>query len=478
MPEAPQPLGDAAVELAVEQGGQRHALDAPNSLGAGAMAHGRFVVPSLTPGPAVLHVHVEAPPFEPRDERIPIEVVAQRARIEGRHLISSSMSQYADDSDPQPGDRRIVVRARGRVLTGFVNELFVRVTGPNGEPWSGPITIDLVDGEFAERIGTPDAPVRVFEATTDRAGLAAFEGMLASEVVRLEVALRDALAPDTVLARRKLRLVSFAGAVAARADPPFVTPGAATEVEASGLSAKRPVFVDVFGPDGAWVGTFDPPYAGREPARELVPPDLGEGTYQLEAYHFTTQPGESTAVVRVQVAPGDDLAPLVARAKLDLDTTRVEKGFDRDLERAWLDRIGSLALDAEEDARLRRFVIGTLPPRVFGPPIVHMTRDRDRAAMEAAKRTWTIGLRIYMLGGGGLFLLAMTWLMLRAHAQGAATTLAELRELNEEADAERLAGHVRAARRAALWRGLGVVAVMAGGIILTVVLLENLLWQV
>ena len=72
----------------------------------------------------------------------------------------------------------------------------------------------------------------------------------------------------------------------------------------------------------------------------------------------------------------------------------------------------------------------------------------------------------------------MTWLMIRSHGQGAGTTLKELAELNEGADQQALADAVRKAQRAALVRGLGVVAVMAGGIILTVILLENLLWEV
>jgi hypothetical protein len=470
-------VGEVTATLRAEQGGTEVALGTLTPVGKG-MAQGTLSLPALAEGPATLRATIAAAGAPPFEESMPVAVVAARAPSPGQAVISTSMSQYADDSEPQPGDRRIVVRARGRILSGFDNEFFVRVTSDTGQPWRGPITVDLVDGEFDAKVGRPDAPARVFEGETDRAGLATMHGPLASEVVRFEVALRDPLAADRILAQRRLRLVSFAGAVSAQADPPTVAPGEVTAVTAGGLSAKRPVFVDIFGPDGAWVGTFEPPISGREKPREIVLPDVGRGIYQLEAYHFTNQPGESTAVVAVLSEPGPSLQPMVERCKQDLTAARLEKEFDPQLERAWLDRLDSLALDAEEDARLRRFLLGTLPPRVHGPPTLLSTRDRDRTAMADSKRRWTIGLRIYMLGGGGLFLLAMTWVMVRSHGAGAATTLRELAEFNEGADQESLATHVRRAQRAALLRGLGVVAVMAGGIILTVVLLENLLWEV
>ncbi len=476
VPETGAQVGEVTARLSVEQGGRTHDLGTLTPTGDG-MAQGTFAVPALAEGDATLHAQIEAVGAPPFSESLTVQVVPTRETKLGEPVISTSMSQYADDSDPQPGDRRIVVRPRGRVLSGFDNELFVRVTSGDGQPWQGPITVDLVDGELAQKVGRPDAPVRIFEGETDRSGLASFSGMLSSEVVRVEVALRDAIAPDQVLAQRRVRLVSFAGAVAARAEPPTVRPGTATKVFASGLSAKRPVFVDVFSPAGAWVGTFEPPVLGREPERELVLPDLGPGIYQLEAYHFTNRPGESTALVRIASSDADGLRTLVARQKDDLSVTRLEKEWDAELERKWLDRLPDLALDGVEDTRLRAFLLGTLPPRVHGPPVALMTRDRDRTAMAEAKRKWTIGLRIYMLGGGGIFLFAMTWLMIRAHGQGAETTLKELSELNEGVDQQALTEAVRKARRAALLRGLGVVAVMAGGIILTVVLLENLLWE-
>src|SRR5690606_12220304 len=147
-PEAPQKVGPARVRAVVEQAGQRHELQAPSPVEPGGMAQGRIEVPSLTLGPATLELEEEAAPFPPRVERVPIEVVEARQAVEARHVVSSSMSQYADDSDAQPDPLKIDVRPMGRVLAGFDNELLVRVTDAKGTPWSGPLAVRLVDGEL------------------------------------------------------------------------------------------------------------------------------------------------------------------------------------------------------------------------------------------------------------------------------------------------------------------------------------------
>src|SRR5688572_5717945 len=137
--EVAQQPGPTRVEVAVEQGGQRHALASPSPVEPGGMAQGRVEVPSLTPGSATLHVHVEAPPFPPHDEAIAIEVVSAREPVAAQLVVSSSMSQHVDDSEPQPATLKIDVRPFGRVTAGFDNELLVRVTDASGRPWSGPV---------------------------------------------------------------------------------------------------------------------------------------------------------------------------------------------------------------------------------------------------------------------------------------------------------------------------------------------------
>ena len=83
-------------------------------------------------------------------------------------------------------------------------------------------------------------------------------------------------------------------------------------------------------------------------------------------------------------------------------------------------------------------------------------------------------MRIYLLGGGALYLLALSVALYRGQRRLAATTLAQMVEGGEDLDDEtRL--HLEAARRAVLLRGLGVVAVMAVALVLTLYMLENLL---
>ncbi len=481
-PESPQQLGELQVDVAVEQGGQRHALPSPSpSKQLGGLAQGRLTVPSLTPGAATLHLHLEMSPFPPRDERIPIEVVAEREPVAGTHVVSTSMSQHADDSDEQPESVKIDVRPVGRVLAGFDNLLLVRVTDARGVPWSGPAAVRLVDGEMNGKRGDPDAPALLWQGSLDAAGLARVDGMLASEVLRLRVEL---LADDLqrVLHQRMIRLVSFAGAVQLLAVPRQIVPGSALEVAAAGLSAKRPVFVDAYGPDGAWADTFDPPIQGLEPPREWMLPAATVGLWQLEAYHFTNAPGESTAVGRVVVTamPAGDPSSLRALVELQqqrLSLPRSDRTWDEARERAYLDALLGRSLSPAALAQARRWLIGTLPIQVHGPPTLLRSRERDLSAMAEKKRRWTFGLRVFLLGGGGLFLLLMGILMRASHARDAEATLAELRGITDGQEQAELEQHVAQARRGAMFNGLLALTMMAGALLAVALLLEKLVWE-
>ncbi len=410
---------------------------------------------------------------------IPIEVVTERARSPGRHVVSGSLSQYADDSDEQPEGIAIDVRPFSRVLAGFENELLLRVVDRKGKPWSGSAAVLLLDGEFREQRGSASEPPTVWEGQTNEAGLAAIRGLLSSEIIRLRVELKGA--DGAVTHTRKIRLVSFAGAVQLDAAPLAVVPGAALEIKAGGLSGTRPVFVDMFGPDGAWVDTFTPPVQGREPGREWTTP-AHAGLLQIEAYHFTNEPGESTAVVRVMAQPGDpsqvaSLATAIERQRGALPLPRNDRTWDEDRERGYLSWLGRASLSPSAVALARRWVLGTLPIEVRGPPTILRSRERDLTAMTELKRRWVLGLRILMLGGGALFLAAMTVLMIRSHNRDATATLEELQCLNEGVERERIEAHVQQARRAALGRGLLVVFSMAVGLCSAMLLLENLVWD-
>jgi len=339
----------------------------------------------------------------------------------------------------------------------------------------------LVDGELGDARGDADDPPLLWEGRTDQAGLASMHGVLSSEVLRVRVGLLSEDESPRVLHERTIRLVSFAGAVHAEVEPSVVLPGEAVEVLALGLSTRRPVFVDVFGADGAWIDTFDPPMRGAEP-RPWTPPGSGPSLVQLEAYHFTNAPGESTAVARVLVdshalTDPASLALLITRQRQTLELSRSDRTWDETRERAYLDALAGRALPPAATRSARRWLLGTLPLQVHGPPLLLHTRERDLQDLLAYKKSWALGLRIFLLVGGGLFLLAMTMLMARSHAHDAEATLRELEELAEGEERELVARQVRQARRAAFLRGLVMIAMMAGGVAFAMVVLESFVWE-
>jgi len=73
-------------------------------------------------------------------------------------------------------------------------------------------------------------------------------------------------------------------------------------------------------------------------------------------------------------------------------------------------------------------------------------------------------------------LVLMTLTMMRAHARGAASTLEALARIDDEGERDDAKAEVGRAKRAALLRGLGVIAVMALALIGVTILLESLLW--
>jgi hypothetical protein len=477
--ERPGPITAARGRAWVAQGERSHPLGELESAAGTGVVQATFRVPELEVGPAELHLELEADEVEPMHEVLPISIVERRERRVPVPMIAGSTLQHGDDTDPQPDDVRIVVRPFGRILAGFDNTMMVRVTDPEGRPHQGRIEIVLESGEFMQARGG----TILHHGPTDRLGFVFLDGLLTSDVLRLEIRVLDTDRPQQHV--RRVRMVSYAGAVVVEPSTLVLEHGSTDEasrtleLHAFGLSAKLPVFVDVYGPDGGFIDVL-PPFVRREPPRDWTLPAVDAGVVQIEAYHFTKEPGESTAVARLQVVEGPreraSLAPLVEQHREQMGIARVESGFDPALERAHLDWLLTAELDENEVEAARRWLLGTLPVTVYGPPTALVTHERDIAALTQTQRQWTIGLRIFLLGGGGLFLFMMTWAMVRAHGRAAATTLKELERLTEGTAREQAWKHVRRARRAAFVRGLGVVAVMAAGLVLTTIMLESLLW--
>ncbi|MEZ4430204.1 MAG: hypothetical protein R3A51_21190, partial [Nannocystaceae bacterium] len=268
-------------------------------------------------------------------------------------------------------------------------------------------------------------------------------------------------------------------------EPLAARPGEEVLLGARPLRAKRPVYVDIHDTTGAWIDTIAPPFVGREPPRPWVVPAGVDGVVQIEAYSFINAPGESAEVARLQVTtrPSDapaSLEPLIELQRERLEIPRVEKDFDAALERAHLDRITKAELSAEEVATARAWLLGTLPIEVHEPPAAVATRAREEASVRARKHTWNAGIRLFLLAGGGLFLLVATILIARSYGRVARATQRALRPDGEAPDEDALFEEqvaIRAAQRAGLARGAALIATMALGVVLTVVVLDRLVWE-
>lgn len=280
------------------------------------------------------------------------------------------------------------------------------------------------------------------------------------------------------LGARKFRLVSFAGAVRVTAEPLALAPGGALEIKARALRAKKAVFIDLHGPDGAWIDTLAP-VMGPEPPRSWIVGALPPGFLQVEAYQFTTAPGESTALARVQITAGDPdtdaaLGPLFVQQRALLDLGRVEKGFDRELERKYLDAIERADIAAADVPLARAWLLGTLPVEVLGPPLALTSLPREQADVAARKQRWATGLRWFLLAGGGVFLLLTLLLIVVSHRRAAARLTGEI---HGDGATATIAKEIAEAQRAVLLRAVALIVTMALGLILTVVVLDKLLWQ-
>ncbi|HWB78841.1 MAG TPA: hypothetical protein VG755_27960 [Nannocystaceae bacterium] len=471
------PIADTRVIATLEQGGARIELPPLGIAAEGSAGEGSFEVPaSFVPGPAALFIDLTAKGVDPIHERIDVDVVAHRDPILPTPIVSGSTLQYADDSDAQTTSLAIVLRAAGRLLAGFDNELFVRVTDPQGKPYVGSVTVSLVEGELMGKTGVPSKPPILFSGTTDALGLVRLVGPLGSDVIRVEIV------AGTV--KRRLRMVSFAGGVDIDVEPDVVAPGGTIEVKAWGLSNKLAIHVDVHDGSGAFTDVMHPPVIGREPPRPWTAPTTGTGIAQLEAHNHVTAPGESTAFARVLVTDADptraaSLAPLFAAHRAAIDAPRVERGYDGELERSYLRVLEAAALDPAEVAQARHYLLATLPPAVYGPPVALVTRQRLEAELRVVQGRWRIIMRIFLLGGGALFLSVMAWGLVKSHERAAIDTLTELRRDHDPADRQglvELEAQVRAAARAGIARGLGVIAIMVGGIALTMFILESIVW--
>ena len=484
VPEGSAPIPPLQGEAWLERDGQRSELGALQVAAADGIVQGTFDAPALGPGPATLHVAVRSADgegMEPIAESVPVRVVDALPRIEPTPLVAGSTLQHGDDSDPQPPGARIVVRAHGRLLSEFSNTLYVRVTKPDGTPWSGEVEVALISGGFGGETAKEGHQPVLARGGLDPWGVLPVRGVLTSAVLRVQV--RVLGADGQPLHRRTLRLVSFAGGVVLRPDVLAVpTEQPAVQLSLESLRRKRPVYVDVHAPSGAWVSTVTPPLRVGDEPRPWSLARAQAGVLQFEGYPAPHAPGESTALARVQVVDGPadtvaSLQPLIALQRQGVHAPRVEAGYEATLETAYWSALDGVALTPKQVESARAYLLGTLPLSAYGPEVALVNRERILDEMAVKKRRWTIAVRWILLGGGGLFLVLMTLTMMRAHARGATSTLAELEQITDEDSRAEAELTVRQAQRAALLRGLGVIAVMAAALAGATLLLESLMWS-
>ncbi len=273
---------------------------------------GRFTVPDLEEGPAILDLEVSGTGVPLLRESIAIDVVADRPPRVGELTISTSNLNWGDNTEPQPEGMQIVVRPERRLLAGFDNTLMIRVTDPDGHPQPATVEVALLGGEFAGKRGSSREPPLLKHGACDGLGLVMVKGALASEILEFEVRVVQPGLVHTeegrVLGKRRFRMVSFAGAVRLEGEPLALRVGEPASIAARGLRRKRPIYVDIHGPDGAWIDALDP-VIGLQPPRAWLTSGIGAGFVQAEAYFYTNDPGESAEILRLQLTDDDPRGP-------------------------------------------------------------------------------------------------------------------------------------------------------------------------
>src|SRR5690606_26298916 len=261
------------------------------------------------------------------------------------------------------------------------------------------------------------------------------------------------------------------------------------------ISGKKPVFVDVHGLDGAWIDTFTPPLQVPQEREWTIPPGTAEAAgkagaiIQFEAYQSTLRPEDTSAIARVQLVPPGmskigSVAALIERQRQQLSLPRLDKQFEVGRERAYLSEIEMWIAEQDEATvdRTRAFLIGSLEAVVHGPTQALNTRAREDEDLAAFKRRWVLAVRWSLLGGGGLFILVMTlmvWRNQRTLEQQTSKALgleSGAPPIDDELFADQSLAIVRA-RRQVLARGAFTIGLAVAALIMTVAMLESLVWK-
>ncbi|MEE9386790.1 MAG: hypothetical protein V3V08_25515 [Nannocystaceae bacterium] len=479
-----------------------------------------FRVPEIieTDASPELEVRFREPDKDEIVERVSIALGTKRDAIEAKHTVASSSSQWADDTEPQTRPHLVDLAPFGRTLAGFGNVFMIRVMDIDGKGHRTPVRVRLLSGEFAGKIGSQATPPVIHMGATNAIGLAEFAGIQASEVLRFEVQIGDEatraveettptsppLSPDATPSapapasnttgdqdrsrlaankaaptlHRRFRFVSFSGGVRLTAPTLQVRPGQEIEIGLRSLRKGKQMHIDVRASDGSWCDTaaISASSQGSRNWTWTVPRSMPPGVAQLEAYPYTNAPGESSALVRVQVVDANATRKaarqqLIEHHRARIHLPRASKHYNAAHEKAYLTHLQQLELDAAEDDAARLWLLGTLPIELYGPPVALSTRERNEAALAVRKRRWTVGLRWLLLGGGGCFIALAAFSLAQAQRRQRAAIDRQL--LGAGWDEGAISEH-RQTMRPMILRGLILILILAAGLATTVLLLENL----
>ena len=201
------------------------------------------------------------------------------------------------------------------------------------------------------------------------------------------------------------------------------------------------------------------------------------------------RPEDSSALARVQVVPSSttaaaSVAELIERQRQQLSLPRVDKQFEIGRERAYLSEIEARVAQLDEASldRARAFLLGSLEAVVHGPTQALNTRAREDEDLVQFKRRWVVGIRWGLLGGGALFILTMTIMVwrnqrtLERQTNDALGLVPGSSPGDDEVFADQSLAIVRA-RRQVLARGAFTIGLSIAALIMTVAMLESLVWK-
>ncbi len=157
---------------------------------------------------------------------------------------------------------------------------------------------------------------------------------------------------------------------------------------------------------------------------------------------------------------------------LELVRKRVEashKKEDLDRELRFLDIVTKQRASVDPEGMLGRWLMASLPVSVYGPPESQSTRAREDARLAKKRGRWTLGLRTFLWGGGGLVIFIVA-LFLFTQQRRLATQIGDV--LGDETAALEVTE-----RRSLLLRGAGVIAFLVFVLVLLARMLESLVWN-